>query len=348
MGISRRNLMRLAGASLAAPALSRAGLAQAPQVTLKLHHAAPPMANIHVRVLTPWAKKIEEESHGALRIVIFPSMQLGGTPRDLYDQARDGVADLVWTAPGATPDRFPGIETFELPFVAGKRGRTNAKAAQDFYETHLRAEFGETRPIAVLARDGGVIHANRPVRSLGDVRGLRLRPPTRLAGEGLQAAGARPVAAPLSQVGESLANNALDGCIVSWEIAPSIRASELAKFHTGFGSPTFAAVTFVLAMNRAKYESLSADIKAVLDANGGRHFAALAGSMFDEQSAIAEEESGRRGHSVAEFSAHEVGLWRKATEPVIHAWLKRMQDRGLDGEMLLAEAKRAVAKYEGG
>ena len=55
-------------------------------------------------------------------------MQLGGTPPQLYDQARDGVADIVWTLPGYTPGRFPRIEVFELPFVAHKRGIVNCKA----------------------------------------------------------------------------------------------------------------------------------------------------------------------------------------------------------------------------
>jgi TRAP-type transport system periplasmic protein len=49
-------------------------------------------------------------------------MQLGGAPPQLYDQARDGVADIVWTLPGNTPGRFPRIEVIELPFIAHKRG----------------------------------------------------------------------------------------------------------------------------------------------------------------------------------------------------------------------------------
>src|SRR5690606_14926431 len=124
--------IKLAGAAVAAPAVSRTAFGQS-QVTLRLHHFLPPVSNVHTRLLTPWVKKIEQDSGGKLKIDIFPSMQLGGTPPQLYDQARDGVADIVWTLPGSTPGRFPKIEVFELPFVPHRSAIVNAKAVQDFY-----------------------------------------------------------------------------------------------------------------------------------------------------------------------------------------------------------------------
>src|SRR5688572_30457352 len=102
----RRQFLKLASAAIAAPAIARTAWGQAAKVTLRLHHFLSPVSNGHVRFLTPWAKKIESESDGRIRIEIFPSMQLGGTPPRLYDQARDGVADIVWALPGNTPGRF--------------------------------------------------------------------------------------------------------------------------------------------------------------------------------------------------------------------------------------------------
>ena len=73
-------------------------------------------------------------------------MQLGGAPPQLFDQARDGVADIVWTLPGNTPGRFPAIEVFELPFVADKRGVVNAQAVQEFADADLQDEFKDVHP----------------------------------------------------------------------------------------------------------------------------------------------------------------------------------------------------------
>ena len=110
MTANRRRFLTLAGGALAAPALLREGYAQSPQVTLKLHHFLPPVANVPTQFLTPWARKVEQESNGRIKIDVFPSMQLGGAPPQLYDQARDGVVDLVWTLTGYTAGRFPKSE----------------------------------------------------------------------------------------------------------------------------------------------------------------------------------------------------------------------------------------------
>ncbi|MFL5127681.1 MAG: C4-dicarboxylate ABC transporter, partial [Microvirga sp.] len=180
MRTTRRRFMAFAGAAVASPALLREGHAQAPQVTLKMHHFLPPVSNGHAKFLAPWARKVEADSQGRIKIDIFPSMQLGGTPPQLYDQARDGVADLVWTLPGSTPGRFPGIEVIELPFVAARRGVVNAKATQEFYETQaqLKQEFREVQPICLWAHDHGLVHANKQVKTIDDMKGLKLRSPT--------------------------------------------------------------------------------------------------------------------------------------------------------------------------
>ncbi len=116
-------------------------------------------------------------------------MQLGGTPPQLYDQARDGVADIIWTLPGNTPGRFPSTEVFELPFIASNRGIVNARAAAEFTEKRLAEETKEVKLLAFWAHDAGLIHANKQVRTMDDLKGLKLRNPTRLAGEALKALG---------------------------------------------------------------------------------------------------------------------------------------------------------------
>src|SRR5215470_14420779 len=99
MRLSRRALIKLSTAAVAAPTLLRLRAAKAAEVVLRLHHFLPAKSNVHSRLLDPWAKKVGELSGGKAEIQIFPSMQLGGKPPELYDQAKDGVADIVWTLP---------------------------------------------------------------------------------------------------------------------------------------------------------------------------------------------------------------------------------------------------------
>ena len=78
----------------------------------------PPTSNPQVHVLQPWCDKINKESNDRLKCQIYPAMQLGGTPPQLFDQVRDGVVDIVWTVPTYSAGRFSKSEVFELPFMA--------------------------------------------------------------------------------------------------------------------------------------------------------------------------------------------------------------------------------------
>ncbi len=343
----RRLLLRLSATALAAPVLLRIPRAQAQEVTLRLHHFLPAVSNVHRHFLQPWAQKIQQESNGRLRIQIFPSMQLGGAPPQLYDQARDGVADIIWTLPGNTPGRFPRIEVFELPFVAHQRAVPNAKATWEFYQTHLKDEFSEVHPITVWTHDGGTIHANKEVRRLEDLRGLKLRFPTRQAGEALRALGAAPIGMPVPQVPEAVSQRVIDGAVVPWEVVPSIRLAELVKFHTEIpGSPTLYAASFILAMNKPKYESLPADLRQVLDANSGMVAAEMAGRVWDEQGpAVRAQVERRRDNKIIQITEAEKERWMTACRPVIDNWISAMRERNIDGAALLADARGLIAKH---
>jgi TRAP-type C4-dicarboxylate transport system substrate-binding protein len=68
---------------------------QAQEVTLKVHHYLSPQSNQHITMLGAWCEKLAKESANKLKCQIYPAMQLGGAPAQLYDQAKDGVADVV-------------------------------------------------------------------------------------------------------------------------------------------------------------------------------------------------------------------------------------------------------------
>jgi TRAP-type C4-dicarboxylate transport system substrate-binding protein len=325
---------------------SRPAFAQA-QVTLKLHHFLPPVSNGHTKMLAPWAKSVEQDSGGKIKIDIFPSMQLGGTPPQLYDQARDGVVDIVWTLPGSTAGRFPSTEVFELPFVGARRGIVNARASQEYGDANLAKETSDIKLLSFWSHDHGLIHANKAVKTMDDLKGLKLRSPTRLAGEALKALGATGVPMPIPQVPESLAQGVIDGAVVPWEVVPAIKLHELVKFHTEIpGSPTFYTASFFLAMNKAKYESLPADLKAAIDKNSGMKFAELAGNMWDDAGKVVFEMVKAKGNTIGSIAEDEKARWIKATDPVIENWIKQVKDKGLDGGKLLEQARALVAKYD--
>jgi TRAP-type C4-dicarboxylate transport system substrate-binding protein len=330
--------------ALAAPAFIRAASAQ--EVTLRLHHFLPAVANVHRHFLQPWAAKVAAESNNRLRIQIFPAMQLGGAPPQLYDQAKDGVVDIVWTLPGNTPGRFPSIEVIELPFVAHKRASVNARVVQELHDTRFRTEFADTQILCAWAHDAGVIHSRREVKRLEDMAGLKLRFPTRQAGEALRALGAAPVGMPIPQVPEAMNSGVIDGAVVPWEVVPSIRLQEMVRNHTEFsGSPTFYTASFVLAMNKAKYEGLAPELRQVIDSNSGQAAATMAARVWDVQGPQVEETVRRRGNAIVELDEAEGARWAQATRPVIDNWVRSTAERNVNGGALLEECRALIARY---
>ncbi|MDP1533471.1 MAG: C4-dicarboxylate ABC transporter, partial [Rubrivivax sp.] len=165
--MKRRSLIQGAAAvALGAPALS--GLAQQ-SVTLKFHTFMSPMSNVWLLMHKPWMDKVEKDSGGRIKFEAYPAMQLGGTPVQLYDQARDGVVDVIWTLPGSTAGRFPRIEVFELPFVMNNAEATS-KAYWEYVQTQAADEFKETHVLALHVHGPGMFHsATKLIKSPADL-----------------------------------------------------------------------------------------------------------------------------------------------------------------------------------
>ena len=342
---TRRIFVTSTLASLATPAVLRLARADAPQITLKLHHSFSAVSAVHEKFLAPWARKVEADSGGRLRIDVFPSMQLGGAPAHLFDQARDGVADIVWAVPGATPGLFPKTEAFELPFVASHRALVNSKAIEDFAADNLQDEFREFHPLCFSCRDHGVLHTARTIKSIGDIKGLRLHVPNRLAGESARALGAQGVSVPTPQVPMAISARAIDGCLDPWDVVPGLRLNDSLKNHTDFAEQALSTATFVLAMSLQAYDRLPRDLKTAVDNNSGQAAAGMAGTMWDLEAKAVAGAARDRGEPVVVMGGEEAAPWRKATEPVIAAWQKQMKERKLDGDKLLADVHSLLAKY---
>src|SRR5580700_6865972 len=345
MRVARRTFLASTMASVAAPAVMRLAFADAPQFSLKLHHAFSSVSSAHDKFLAPWARQVEAQSGGRIRIDLFPSMQLGGAPADLFDQARDGIVDIAWAQPSNTPGRFPKIEAFELPFVPSRRALVSSKAVEDYARANLADEFREVHPICFSCSDRGVLHTNRPVHTIEEIRDLRLHVQTRFTVEAVHWLGAVAVPMPSAQLPLAIAQHVVDGCVDPWNMVPTFKLNDLLKSHTEFSDSSLSTTTFVLAMNKAAYDKLPRDLKTVIDNNSGQPAASIAGAMWEVQTAAVVDLVSGRGDPITTLLPEAVARWRKATEPVVEAWLKDMKEHKVDGGKLLANARALLAKY---
>lgn len=322
--------------------------ATAQQVTLRVHQFLPARAPIPKNFIAPWAKKVEAESKGRIRVELYPSMQLGGTPPQLFDQVKDGVVDIVWTLPGYTPGRFPRTEAFELPFIAGN-GEQTSQAAWEYYQRHLRDELKDVHVIAVHTHGPGLLHVKgKGVRRLEDMKGLKLRGPSRMVNKLLETLGATPVGMPVPAMPDALAKGVIDGTVVPWEVTLPLRVAELVNTHTSFsGNRSLYVSFFFYIMNRAKYQSLPPDLKAVIDANSGPATARWAGRVMDEGDVPGLAAAKKRGNDIVVLDVQETARWKAAAQQVTEAWVAEMKGKGIDGQALVDDARALIEKYAG-
>ena len=333
-----------AAATLGVPHLS--GLAQQ-AVTLKFHTFMAPMSNVWLGMHKPWMDKVEKDSGGRIKFEAYPAMQLGGTPVQLYDQARDGVVDVVWTLPGNTAGRFPRIEVFELPFMMNNAEATS-KAYWEYVQTVAPDEFKDTQVLALHVHGPGMFHsATRQIKTAADLKGMKVRGPTRQVTKMLGSLGAIPVGMPLPGIPDALSKGTIEACVIPWEVVPSVKVHELTKFHSEFDAsgPALYTTTFVMAMNKAKYEGLAPDLKKVIDANSGMATSAWLGKTQQGNDPNGRKSAVDRGNTLYTISAADREQFIKLSSHVDEEWVADMNKRGLDGKKLLQTAKDLIAKH---
>jgi TRAP-type C4-dicarboxylate transport system substrate-binding protein len=322
--------------------------AGAQEVTLKFHHIWNPQAMAAVNVIAPWCEKVAKESSNRLKCQILPAMSGGGTPAQLVDRLKDGVDDVTITLPGYTAGRFPSTEVFELPFMTNS-AEAGARATWDYMNKYSLKEFPGTKLLATWVHDEGYVHTtSKPIHTLADFKGLKMRAPTRQTNKLLAALGANPVGMPLPAVPDAVSKGVIDGFLLPWEVMPSLKLHEMVKYHseTDPSRPALYSAVFIFAMNQAKYDSLPADLKKVIDANSGLAVSAWAGEVgFDAVVEPFKKIAKDNGGTFYNLPDAEYKRWVKATDGVDDDWMKDVANKGADGKKLIEEARALIKQY---
>ncbi len=344
MTISRKSFLKLVAAAALAVGIGSA--AQAQEVTLSLHQFLPAQANVPKLVLDVWADNVEAASNGRIEIDRYPSMQLGGRPPELMDQAIDGVADIVWTVVGYTPGRYPSTEVFELPFMM-TNARAMSSAYWQMYEKHMKdTEFKDVHILGTWVHGPGMIHVNKEVKTPADMEGLKIRGGSRTVNALLAKMGATPVGMPVPAVPEGLSKGVIDGTTIPWEVTGALKIPELVNNHTEFEDNALYVLTFVLAMNKDRYEGLPADLQKVIDDNSGLEFSIFAGGTQADADGPARQAAVDRGNNIVTVSGSDLDAWRAVSQPIFAEWVADMESKGIDGQALIDEARALMDAYE--
>lgn len=317
--------------------------AQADGTSLRLHHFLGPTSPAQTVLLEPFAQQVREDSNGLLNIQIHPAMSQGGAPGDLYQQLVDGEVDLIWTLAGYHPGQFPRTEVFELPSVHFRSAYATNRSIYANFDL-IKADYEDVKPLLVHVHGGNALHLkNRSVNNTADLRDLRIRTPSRTGSWLLEAWGAEEVSMPAPRIHDAFANNDIDGALIPFEIFSSLGLEEqVTETVQGSDGSRFGTSVFLLLMNKERYKSLPANLRQVIDDQINQNFYRDMGRAWDDL-----EAPGFRTHRerVNRLDLDTIYDFEALSEQVVARWIEDVAAQGIDGETLVQEARRYIARY---
>ena len=342
--IGRRQFLAGAATAVALPAYLRQAWAQSPEVELKLHHFLGPKAPAQTKMFEPWAQRIADDSKGRIKIDLYPSMSLGGSPPQLFRQVADGVVDIVWTVNGYTPGLFPRSEVFELPTIFTNDMVSANLAMRDLFESQLAPEYADVHVLFLHVHAGQALHmANKLVRSPADTQGLKLRVPGPTGNAVVEAMGATPVTMPVPDLPQALSTNAVDGALIPWEIIPPLQLHESTQYQIeGPDNGRFGTTTFQVSMNKARWEALPDDLKEVFTKHSGEDWLREVANIWRGSDDFGIKMAVDKGNEHIVLTEDEMKAFNTVLAPVVDRWVEE-QKGNFDAAALVETARGALA-----
>lgn len=296
-----------------------AGTALAHGVTMKLRHPLPADSAFHRLFVIPWTEKIHQDAGGRISIQVRAG---DAAPEKLLDAVIEGDADIVWTDLATTGGRVPALEPFELPFIT--HDASSASRAMIEYvrlSDATQASLDGARVLAAHQVGAPSFHMRKgPMTKASDLTGAKIGSVTPAGRLFLTRAGATAVEVPLARVGAAMAQDELDGMLLSWDLLP---AGAAAPFHAEPGTARLDAPVFLLLMHDATYRGLADDLKKVIQDNSGSEVAAAMIRAFDAHGQAARQAAADRGERLVTMPAEEVARLQPAAQAMLEDWLEK-------------------------
>jgi TRAP-type C4-dicarboxylate transport system substrate-binding protein len=314
-------------------------------VELRLSSFTPPTHIMNTKVLQPWIENVEKQTNGLVKITLYPGSTLG-SPMDQYDLVVRGAAHVSWGFPGYTPGRFPLTSVMDLPFMSPS-AEIGSRIVQRLYDNgYLKSEFEDVKLLALGVPTSIDLHSKKkPVRTLEDLRGMRIRVLSPIMGKIIKKWGGVPVAMPATEIFIALDRGTIDAMFTDPLTLYALKCNEVTEYHTNVG---IASSPFFFIMNKETWDQLPADVKEIIDGLSGEYFSAdLNGRMIDELERKTWKRLEMEGHSVYTLSPEERERWKISAETAIDEWVRDMEQKELPGSKVLEEALRLKEEFSG-
>ena len=288
-----------------------------------------------------WANEIEKRTAGKVKFTLFYGGTL--TPADqCYDGVVKGISDIGMSLFAYTRGRFPLLEVLDLP-LGYPNGMVATHVANDFVAKMNPKELGEVKVLYLHAHGPGLLHTQKPVNNLADLKGMKIRS-TGLTAKITEALGGVPVSMPQGGTYEALQKGVVQGTLAPMETLKGWKQAQVIKYTTDCSNIGYTTAMFVV-MNQKKWDSLPKDIQKVFE-DVSKEFIAISGKAWDEADVEGRKFSTDLGNKIIPLAAAEAAKWENALKPLLDDYVKDSTSKGLPGKEAVKEVESLIKKYK--
>ena len=338
---------RFLAACATAVLLGLGPVAASAQTTLTMSSWVGPTHLLTRDVLQVWAANVEKATNGRVKFQMLakhPSAAPG-----TFDAVRDGLVDVSYVTASYTPARHPLPLLAELP-GAGATAEINSVAFSRIHWKYLQAanEYKGVKLLGVWTHGPGqMFTVKKPVTSVADLAGMKIRSGGGISEAAAKALGASPLVKPAPESYEILSSGIADGTFFPSESVKSFNLDKVVKYATFFPGGFYSS-SFGFFMNQEKWDQLSKQDQDAILSVSGEALARLAGKAWDAADKVGMDTMKAANVQIIEASPAFVADVRKLTAPLAQEWIKSANAKGVDGAKAYAEFHEELKKVAAG
>ena len=308
---------------------------------LKISHWVPASHPLQ-KSLEEWGAAVEKESGGTITYHVYPAQQLGKA-FDHYDMARDGIADVTYVNPGYQPGRFPIIAAGELPFLMSS-AKGGSMGLDAWYRQYAPKEMGDVKFCLAFIHSPSAFHSRtKKIVLPSDIKDMKIRPADATIANFVTLLGGTNVQASAPEVRDIIDRGVADAVTFPWGSLVLFGIDKVTKYQ--MDAPLYVT-TFVLVMNKDKYNQMSPRQKKAIDDNCNTEAAGrIAAPWGNFEDAGIDKVRAEPGQEIYKLTPEQTAEWKKAAEPLVKTWASNVKKKGVDPDAALSELKASLAKY---
>lgn len=299
-----------------------------------------PPTHIQCKTAESWADEINKRSDGKIKVTVYPAGTLTKAPQ-CYEGVVSGISDIGMSCFAYTRGRFPLLEGIDLP-LGYPSGTVATRVATDIVKEFSPEEVSDVKVLYVHAHGPGMLASKKPVRSMDDMSGLKVRA-TGLSSKIVSSLGGTPVAMSQPETYEALQKGVVDATFCPVETLKGWKQGEVIDTVTDTSAIGYTTSMFVV-MNKDKWNSLSPEMQKLIE-EVSEQWVAKHGAAWDQADQEGMAFIKELNREVIELSQDEQARFVAAVKPILDDYVKKANEAGLPGDKFLARLQEMIAKH---